>query len=96
MIVLPEYSDVPCVTNTREEPLQCHQKYIGPLLSACRAAARRYLQMGVETVLSNEYLRIAHVAAEFKEPAAESLNASSPPPAAAPAPAAPATRRRPR
>jgi len=41
IIVLPEYSDVPCATTTREETLYHHRKYIGPLLDKCAQTARR-------------------------------------------------------
>ena len=41
IIVLPEYSDVPCVTSTMEETLFYHNQYIEPLLAACIATARR-------------------------------------------------------
>ena len=41
IIVLPEYSDVPCVTSTMEETLFYHNKYIEPLLAACIATAKR-------------------------------------------------------
>ena len=41
IIVLPEYSDVPCATSTLEETLYYHQKFIGPLLNKCAETARR-------------------------------------------------------
>ncbi len=41
LIVLPEYSDVPCATATREETLFYHDKYSGILLDKCRETARR-------------------------------------------------------
>jgi len=41
IIVLPEYSDVPCATATREETLFYHNKYIHTLLSKCAETARR-------------------------------------------------------
>ena len=41
IIVLPEYSDVPCATSTREETLYYHKKYIGILLDKCAETARR-------------------------------------------------------
>jgi len=41
IIVLPEYSDVPCVTATLEETLFYHEKYIGQLLDKCRETAVR-------------------------------------------------------
>lgn len=41
IIVLPEYSDVPCATSTLEETLFYHQKYIDTLLQKCKATAVR-------------------------------------------------------
>ncbi len=41
MIVLPEYSDVPCATSTLEETLFYHSKYIDRLLDKCIETARR-------------------------------------------------------
>ena len=41
LIVLPEYSDVPCATATREDTLFYHKKYIDKLLNACADVARR-------------------------------------------------------
>ena len=41
IIVLPEYSDVPCATSTMEETLYYHDKYIGPLMEKCVATAKR-------------------------------------------------------
>lgn len=41
IIVLPEYSDVPCATKTREETLVYHKKYIDVLLSKCAQTAKR-------------------------------------------------------
>ena len=41
IIVLPEYSDVPCATKTREETLFYHKKYINILLSKCIETAKR-------------------------------------------------------
>ena len=41
VIVLPEYSDVPCVTATLEETLALHEKYMGPLMEKCVETARR-------------------------------------------------------
>ena len=41
IIVLPEYSDVPCVTATREDTLFYHNKYIGKLLDKCVETAKR-------------------------------------------------------
>lgn len=41
IIVLPEYSDVPCATSSREETLFYHKKYIGTLLDKCIETAKR-------------------------------------------------------
>ena len=41
IIVLPEYSDVPCATATLEETLYYHDQFIRPLEAACVATARR-------------------------------------------------------
>ncbi len=41
IIVLPEYSDVPCATTTKEETLFYHKKYINVLLDKCKATAKR-------------------------------------------------------
>ena len=41
VIVLPEYSDVPCATATREETLFYHDKYINALLDKCIETAKR-------------------------------------------------------
>ena len=41
IIVLPEYSDVPCATSTWEETLYYHNMYIDRLLSKCKETALR-------------------------------------------------------
>jgi len=41
IIVLPEYSDVPCAAVTREDNLMYHKKYAPVLLEACAETARR-------------------------------------------------------
>ena len=41
IIVLPEYSDVPCATSTLEETLFYHDKYIDVLLKKCEETAKR-------------------------------------------------------
>ncbi len=41
IIVLPEYSDVPCATSDREETLFYHKKYINILLDKCLETAKR-------------------------------------------------------
>ncbi len=41
IIVLPEYSDVPCATATKEETFFYHKKYINILLDKCIETAKR-------------------------------------------------------
>ena len=41
VIVLPEYSDVPCAASSREETLRLHEKYAPALHEACIRTARR-------------------------------------------------------
>lgn len=41
IIVLPEYSDVPCATHTQDETLFFHKKYIDVLLKKCADTAKR-------------------------------------------------------
>lgn len=41
IIVLPEYSDVPCATSTKEETYFYHKKYIDILLNKCIETAKR-------------------------------------------------------
>lgn len=41
IIVLPEYSDLPCAVSTENEALLCHEKYVGPLLDKCVETAKR-------------------------------------------------------
>lgn len=41
IIVLPEYSDVPCATATKEETFFYHKKYINRLLDKCIETAKR-------------------------------------------------------
>ena len=41
IIVLPEYSDLPCAVDTREEMICYHEKYIDVLLGKCIATAKR-------------------------------------------------------
>ena len=41
IIVLPEYSDVPCVTTTMEQTLLYHNQYIDVLLEKCVQTAKR-------------------------------------------------------
>ncbi len=41
IIVLPEYSDVPCATSTKEETFLYHEKYMDTLMKKCRETAIR-------------------------------------------------------
>lgn len=41
IIVLPEYSDVPCATLTKEDTFFYHKKYIDILLQKCKETAKR-------------------------------------------------------
>ena len=41
IIILPEYSDVPCATETLEQTLYYHNKYIDTLLTKCAEKAKR-------------------------------------------------------
>ena len=41
IVVLPEYSDVPCATSNLEETMYYHEKYIDALLEKCIATAKR-------------------------------------------------------
>lgn len=41
LIVLPEYSDVPCATETREDTLFYHEKYFSALMEKCVQTAKR-------------------------------------------------------
>jgi len=54
IIVLPEYSDVPCVTSTLEETLFYHEKYIGQLLEKCKKTAQRCNALVFVNALSME------------------------------------------
>ncbi len=54
IIVLPEYSDVPCATKDLEETLYYHKKYIDILLDKCRETARRLKAMVFVNALSLE------------------------------------------
>jgi len=54
IIVLPEYSDVPCATETLEETLYYHDKYIDILLSECIATAKHCNAMVFVNALSKE------------------------------------------
>ena len=54
IIVLPEYSDVPCATSTLEETLFYHDKYIDLLLETCVATAKRCRALVFVNALSLE------------------------------------------
>ena len=41
IIVLPEYSDVPCATGDLEQTIACHEKYMPALEAACVRTAKR-------------------------------------------------------
>lgn len=41
IIVLPEYSEVPCATSTKEETLFYHEKYFSTLIEKCVETAKR-------------------------------------------------------
>ncbi len=54
IIVLPEYSDVPCATSTLEETLYYHDKYIDILLDKCIETAKRCNSLVFVNALSLE------------------------------------------
>lgn len=54
IIVLPEYSDVPCATSTLEETLFYHKKYIDALLEKCIETAKRCSALVFVNALSLE------------------------------------------
>ncbi len=54
IIVLPEYSDVPCATSTLEETLYYHNRYIDRLLTKCVSTAKRCNAMVFVNALSLE------------------------------------------
>ena len=54
IIVLPEYSDVPCATGTLEETLYYHNLYIDTLLEACSDTAKRCNALVFVNALSKE------------------------------------------
>ena len=54
IIVLPEYSDVPCATSTLEETLYYHNQYISPLLERCAYTAKRCQAYVFVNALSKE------------------------------------------
>ena len=53
IIVLPEYSDVPCAVKTGEELVYYHNKYIDVLLSKCSETAKRCDSLVFVNALSN-------------------------------------------
>ena len=57
IIVLPEYSDVPCATSTMEETLYYHDKYIDTLLEKCIETAKRCNALVFVNALSKEESR---------------------------------------
>ena len=54
VIVLPEYSDVPCATTSLEETLYYHNKYIDKLLNKCIETAKRCNSLVFVNALSEE------------------------------------------
>ena len=54
IIVLPEYSDVPCATSTLEETLFYHNQYIDTLLTVCSDTAKRCNALVFVNALSKE------------------------------------------
>ena len=54
LIVLPEYSDVPCATGSLEETLYYHEKYINVLLERCKETAIRCNSLVFVNALSQE------------------------------------------
>ena len=54
IIVLPEYSDVPCATSTLEETLFYHERYIDTLLNECKNTAARCGSLVFVNALSKE------------------------------------------
>ena len=54
IIVLPEYSDVPCATENLEETLFYHKKYIEVLLNKCIETAKRCNALVFVNALSEE------------------------------------------
>ena len=54
IIVLPEYSDVPCAASTLEETLYYHNRYIDRLLEKCIETAKRCNSLVFVNALSEE------------------------------------------
>lgn len=58
IIVLPEYSDVPCATSTKEEMIgKAHEHGIkcNVFWSDDPKETREFLDMGIDTILTNDY-----------------------------------------
>ena len=54
IIVLPEYSDIPCATTGRDDSIEYHKKYINPLLEKCIETAQRCNSLVFVNALSHE------------------------------------------
>ena len=54
IIVLPEYSDVPCATNTLDETIYYHEKYFDTLIKKCIDTAKRCQSIVFVNALSKE------------------------------------------
>ena len=54
IIVLPEYSDVPCAAESLEDNLYYHEKYFEPLMNKCIETARRCHSILFVNALSKE------------------------------------------
>ncbi|MBQ4120112.1 MAG: hypothetical protein IJD45_06960 [Clostridia bacterium] len=54
IIVLPEYSDVPCATKDFAETYYYHQKYIDILMEKCKQTAKRCQSLVFVNALSKE------------------------------------------
>ncbi len=54
IILLPEYSDVPCATSTLEETIYYHKKYINILIDKCIETAKRCNSLVFVNALSYE------------------------------------------
>ncbi len=54
IIVLPEYSDVPCATTGKDDSLEYHKKYITRLLNKCIETAKRCKSLVFVNALSHE------------------------------------------
>ncbi len=54
IIVLPEYSDIPCATTSRDDSIEYHKKYIDRLLNKCIETAKRCCSLVFVNALSHE------------------------------------------